>query len=328
MDGPRTVAPTVPELSCYTAALVAYLEPELPQAADRLAGAVRLAVRTDEPDGHLAFTHHDRIDLTGTQIADAPAGTASGLVYRGAARWNDALDALREEIDRHGRVLAVGNTRTVPWSPAYGTSTAAHWVLLEAVPGRPGAWRVTDRFAALLPEGEQLPYSGVVDDDALRTLLTPLGNLPRQYVLRDIHALGTPAALPDRAHYSWLVRDPRPAGTGTDSPPAGRWLRDPLDVLEFLADRLAADPAALAAHADDLWAAARHQRHRLALLARTGRVPAVDAEAAASSWGELPRSLRFAVTSADRGRSRPGVVTKAFTDLIRTMTPVVSKEQL
>ncbi|MFE7778864.1 hypothetical protein ACFU5O_34310 [Streptomyces sp. NPDC057445] len=303
-----------PELSCYTANLVAYLEPELPQVSRRLAEAVRPAVRTDEPSGHLAFSHHHRIDLT---------DTSEGLAYRGAARWTDARAALREEAARNGRVLAVGNTRTVPWSPAYGRSTAAHWVLLETAPGRPGAWLVTDRFAALLPEGEQAPHSGVVDDDGLRALLTPLGDLPRRQVLRDVHALGTASALPDPAHYRWLVRDTLPPV----APPPGTWLHDPLEVLEFVADRLVSDPAALAAHADDLWAAARHQRHRLELLVRTGRVGHRTADAASSGWAELPRSLRFAVTSAERGRPRPGVVTKAFTDLISTMTRVLREEQ-
>ncbi|MER5720034.1 hypothetical protein [Streptomyces sp. NPDC002132] len=303
-----------PELSCYTANLVAYLEPELPQVTDRLAEAVRLAVRTDHPSGRLAFSHHHRVDGT---------ATPGRLVYRSAADWSAARAALYEEAERNGRVLAVANTRTVPWSPAYGTSTAAHWVLLEPAPGGPGTWLVTDRFAALLPEGEQHAYTGVVDDAALRVLLTPLGVLPAQYVLRDVHALGNASELPDPAHYRWLVRHAAPP----TPPPVGRWLYRPLEVLEFVADRLGADPALLAAHADDLWAAARHQRLRLNFLARTGAVSPRAAEAAAASWGELPRSLRFAVTSAERGRPRPGVIAKAFADVVATMTRVKMEEQ-
>ncbi|MFF6835582.1 hypothetical protein ACFY84_27600 [Streptomyces sp. NPDC012438] len=307
--------PDPPELSCYTAALVAYLEPELPDAADRLAGAVRLAVRTDHPSGRLAFSHHHRIDLT--------AGSG-GLVHRGAAHWPEALAALRAEAGRNGRVLAVANTRTVPWSPACGTSTAAHWILLEPVPGGPGAWRVTDRFAALLPEGEQHPHTGVVDDTALRSLLTPLGALAPQYALRDVHALGEASETPAPDHYGWLARRSARAAT---APPEGRWLHEPSETLGFLADRLGADPVLLAAHADDLWAAARHQRHRLDLLARTGAVSRTAAETAADAWGELPRSLRFAVTSAERGRPRPGVVARAFAGLVAAATRVQKEEQ-
>ncbi|NXY94244.1 hypothetical protein HYE82_07555 [Streptomyces sp. BR123] len=314
MTGPPAVPAQTPELSCYTAALVAYLEPELPDVADRLARAIRLAVRTDHPSGHLAFSHHHRID----------GGSTTGrLVYRGTAHWSVALAALRAEAGRNGRVLAVANTRTVPWSPAYGVSTAAHWVLLEPAPGRADAWQVTDRFAALLPEGEQHPHTGIVDDTALRALLTPMGTLAPQYTLRDVHALGNASELPDTDHYRWLVRHSSPP----TAPPLGRWLYGPSETLEFLAARFCAEPALLAAHADDLWAASRHQRHRLAFLARTRTVSRAAADAAAASWGELPRSLRFAVTSAGRGRPRPGVVAKAFDDLINTTTRVQKEEQ-
>ncbi|MFD7229229.1 hypothetical protein [Streptomyces sp. NPDC059881] len=311
--GPADPART-PELSCYTAALVAYLEPELPDVGDRLARAIRLSVRTDHPSGRLAFSHHSRID---------GEGTSGRLVYGGTAHWPEALAALRAEARRNGRVLAVANTRTVPWSPAYEVSTAAHWVLLEAAPGQADAWQVTDRFAALLPEGEQHPHTGVIDDTALRALLTPLGTLAPQYTLRDVHALGTAVELPEPEHYRWLERH----SSAPAAPPVGRWLHAQAESLAFLAARLGADPALLAAHADDLWAASRHQRHRLEFLARTGAVSRAAADAAAASWGELPRSLRFAVTSAERGRPRPGVVAKAFDDLIRTTTRVQKEEQ-
>ncbi|WP_241192336.1 hypothetical protein [Streptomyces sp. ADI96-02] len=306
-EGPDRAADAAPELSCYTANLVAYLEAERPDAADRLADAIALAVRTDLPDGRLAFRHHARIDT------DGPDGP---LVHRGAARWADALAGLRHESALRGRVLAVANTRHVPWSPAHGRSAVSHWVLLERARGHGDRWRVTDRFAALLPDGEQLPYSGVLDDDELRRLLTPVGELPYHNRARDVHALGGALELPEPGHYGWLAREARTA----ERPPAGRWLTDPLDVLRFLAARLGEDPAALAAHADDLWAASRHQRHRLDSLVRRGRTPAPPADAAAHSWGELPRSLRFAATSAERGRPRPGVVAKAFEDLIDAMT--------
>ncbi|MFJ6632445.1 hypothetical protein ACIQMR_13730 [Streptomyces sp. NPDC091376] len=310
--GPADPART-PELSCYTAALVAYLEPELPDVGDRLARAVRLSVRTDHPSGRLAFSHHSRID---------GEGTCGRLVYGGADHWSEALAALRAEARRNGRVLAVANTRTVPWSPAYERSTAAHWVLLEPAPGQAGAWQVTDRFAALLPEGEQRPHTGVVDDTALRALLTPLGTLAPQYTLRDVHALGAAVELPGPEQYRWLERH----SSAPTAPPVGRWLHAQ-ESLAFLAARLGADPDLLAAHADDLWAASRHQRHRLEFLARTGAVSRAAADAAAASWGELPRSLRFAVTSAERGRPRPGVVAKAFDDLIGTTTRVQREEQ-
>ncbi|MFJ9107919.1 hypothetical protein [Streptomyces sp. NPDC102283] len=307
-----------PELSCYTAALVAYLKAERPDAADLLADAVALAVRTDLPAGRLAFRHHRRIDTGGP---DGP------LVHRGAARWPDVLAGLRHESALRGRVLAVANTRHVPWSPAYGRSAVSHWILLEPGTEHDDRWRVTDRFAALLPDGEQLPHTGTLDDEQLRGLLTPPGVLPWQNRARDVHALGDAQELPDPDHFGWLVRERGKPGrepAGREAP--GQWLTEPLDVLRFLAVRLGEDPAALAAHADDLWAASRHQRHRLGVLARRGRVTAPAADTAAHAWGELPRSLRFAVTSAERGRPRPGVVAQAFANLIDAMT-VLRREE-
>jgi hypothetical protein len=47
---------TGPEgLSCYTANLAVYLGPD---ALDRIARSIRLAVRTDLGDDLLAFSHH------------------------------------------------------------------------------------------------------------------------------------------------------------------------------------------------------------------------------------------------------------------------------
>ncbi|MFE7131722.1 hypothetical protein ACFVIM_12740 [Streptomyces sp. NPDC057638] len=311
----------VMELSCYTTSLVAYLETERPDAARRLAESIRLAVRPDPSGPGIAFSHHGRIDLSARP--GCLTGAAEGLVYRGSPEWERTRTALREEAERFGRVLAVANTRTVPWSPAYGRSTAAHWIVVRPVPGGLGTWHIEDRFAALLPDGEQKPHRTVVDDDGLRSLLTPLGALPRPFVLRDSHALGTPTPLPAPGDHRWLVRAPLPPQEALDGP----WLTDTGEALEFLADRLISDPALLAAHADDLWAASRHQRHRLELLAATGRVPADAAADAAARWGELPRSLRFALESAGRGRPRTGLLTRAFADLTDAMNLIRKEER-
>ncbi|MFC8845939.1 MULTISPECIES: hypothetical protein [unclassified Micromonospora] len=295
---------TAVRLSCYTTNLVAYLEFDRPDAARDLARSVRLSVRVDTPDGVLAFTHHARVDT-------GPDGWQLG--YRGAPDWDRTRAALRRELDDHRRVLAVGNTRHLPWSPGYGGAGVPHWLLLTG--HRDGRWSVVDQFAALLPSGEQHPYTGWLDDDELRSALTPTGAVPAQIALRDVHALGEPVPLPPAGHHRWLVRQPQIRAAADRE----GWLSGPEEVLRFLAGRLATDGAALDRHADDLWAAGRHQQHRLAELAATGRLPAAVADAAIRSWNELPRSLRFAAASAQRGRPRPGVVTKAFDDVIDTM---------
>lgn len=315
------VSGAVPELSCYTTNLVAYLDRDAPGAARRLADAVRLAVRTDLPGGLLAFSHHTRFDGD-----DAGGGDADGrgweLAYRGSADWRDARSRLAAEIATHGSVLAVGNTRMMPWSPQFGRTAVPHWCLLE---GRAdGPWRLADHFSALLPEGEHRPRTARLTDAELRDVLTPVRDAPPEVVLRDVHAFGVPVSLPSPAHYRWLVRQERTArppdpGTRlTESPGPGTWLTDPTEVLGYLSERLSEDVRALTVHADDLWAASRHLRHRAAVLSAAERVP--EDPATDRGWAELPRALRFAALSAARGRARPDVVAHAFGNLIEATT--------
>ena len=107
-----------PDLSCYTTNLVAYLEPKAPAIRRTLARAIRVAVRTDLPAGELAFSHHPKLD----------ADETGQLAYRSAPDWDSAHAALRDELDRAGRVLACCNTFHLPWSPAYRLVHTPHWV--------------------------------------------------------------------------------------------------------------------------------------------------------------------------------------------------------
>ncbi|HEY3606572.1 MAG TPA: hypothetical protein VGL06_03690 [Pseudonocardiaceae bacterium] len=288
----------IPALSCYTTNLIAYLEPDLPDVRRRLADATRLAVRTDLPAGELAFSQHDRIDRS---------GRGWQLGYRGAASWPAARAALAAELAAHGRVLAVANTAYLPWSPAADAPQAPHWVLIEG--GGPDRWLVTDHLTALVGGGEQLPFAGWLADSVVAHLLTaPL--LPAvETIRRDAYALGSLVPLPQAAHYRWLAREPELP----DRPEPGAWLREPVAVLRLLADRLSADPAMLTRHTDDLWAAGRHHQHRMHV--RTGELP-TDATALDAAWTGLPRALRFAADSAARNRPRPGLVVRAFDQLI------------
>lgn len=276
-------ARTAPALSCYSTALVHHLGGT---AADRLADAVHLWVRTDAPAGALAFSHHDRID----------GGT---LVHRHSGSWEETRGALADQLDRDGSVIVVGNAFHLPWSPHHGVRAVPHWFLLR---GRERGWRAVDPFDALLPGGEQRPYEGCLDDDALREAMTPHGRLDPPSLHRDMHALGAPADIGDLGRYRWL-------GTAEPTEPAwqGTWLRDPVEVLSYLRDRFTADGDVLEQHADDLWAAARHHCHQLA----GGAEPAL-----ADGWAAVPKALRFAADSARRGRRRTGVVSQAFDTLI------------
>jgi hypothetical protein len=298
------------ELSCYTSNLVACLaHVQGGDPAVRLGAAVRLAVRTDLPDGVLAFSHHHRIDRhDGRELA-----------YRGTGTWPAARAELAREVDEEGAVLAVANARYLPWCPQYTKADVPHWILLRGQDS--GCWQVADDFAALLPQGEQVPYEGELSDAELCGALTPPAELAREYVLRDVHALGTAVPLPPPSFYRWLAwQRCCPA-----QPVQGTWLDDLETVLGLLIDRFTDDPGALTRHTDDLWAAARHHRHRLAVEAAQGQAAqgqaaerqAAEEHPAAAAWRELPRSLRFAAESAARGRPRPGVIRAAFEALMK-----------
>ncbi|MEU6556715.1 hypothetical protein ABZ915_41705 [Streptomyces sp. NPDC046915] len=294
-----TTEAAAPELSCYTAALLPYLKTERPSAHTEFAAAIRLAVRTDPTEGGMAFSHHTRIDV------DAHG---TGLTHRSAAAWETARAALAGEAARRGRLIAVGNTRYLPWSPAYGGTETPHWLLVEALAD--GRWAVRDPFQALTPHGAHNPWAGTLTDAELRTALTPPAALTGQAANRDRYALGEEDAPADAGEYRWLERAAavrRPVG-------AGHWVHGDA-ALRHVAARVCGDPRALAAHADDLWTAARHQRYRLAALGEGAGAPEAVGRAAAA-WAELPRAARFATASADRGRPRPAVIERAFTELL------------
>jgi hypothetical protein len=289
------------QLSCYTTALLAYLRRSDPRAAERVAAAVRLAVRTDLRGG-VAFSQHERLDL--------PDGR---LRYAGAENAGAAINGVRSELRASGAVLVVGNTAALPWSPACGRVATPHWFLVTGE-NRAG-FTVCDPFAALLPLGEQLPFTGRPTAAQLAEWCRLPEALPPHVARRDVLALGS--AVPVGAGpWRWLRRrsaDDTPRGDvdahpDEAAPGPGRWIRATAPALHWLAGRLSTDPAALAAGVDDLWAAARHQVARAAWLRDTGRVPTGHADDVITAWGELPRTLRFAVDSAARGRPRAGMV--------------------
>ncbi|MFG2733391.1 hypothetical protein ACGFX7_01085 [Streptomyces harbinensis] len=318
----------MPALSCYSTTLVAALRGRVPDPALRLALAVRLRVLDGRPDGVLAFSHHDRIDA-------GPGGRR--LSHRSAASWPAAAAGLAAALERGGPVIAVGNTATMPWAPSSGGAGVPHWLLIDA--HHDGHWHVRDSFEALLPHGEHRPYAGRLDDAALRSVLTPCGPLPVEVGLRDRYALGAPVPAPAATHYRWLVweapgllpvriggRAPVPPPVRDDGGGRPGVLEGTAPVLSRLARRLGEDPAALARHADDLWAAARHHQHRLGVLAGAGLLPAAPAARAADAWGELPRALRFALASAERGRPRPALVARACEAVIDAMSHLTPEE--
>ncbi|MEA5360933.1 hypothetical protein VA596_15400 [Amycolatopsis sp., V23-08] len=290
----------VPELSCYTTNLVAYLEPGEPGVQSRLAHAVRLAVRLDGGPGDLVFSQHARVD----------AGAALG--YRGAADWAAAVADLQAELTRSGRVLAVADTFHLSWSPAHEVAHSPHWLLLLG--RRDGRWLVADHFRALTPLGEQEPFLGWLDDATLERALAPHTPWPPEIANRDRYALGTAVEPVHADRFRWLA--PTTGREPVTDP--GPWTRGLPEALERISAALAEDETAAARYGDDLWAASRHYTYRLEVLAANGEICAEAAAAAAVSWGELPKVVRFAAESAARGRPRAGLLRRTFDDLLHT----------
>jgi hypothetical protein len=298
----------VPELSCYTTNLVAYLETDDPGVKTRLAHAVRLAVRLDGGHRDLVFSQHARVD---DGAAHDPLG------YRGAANWTLAAAGLDAELARSGRVLTVADTFHLPWSPAYEIAHSPHWLLLLG--RRDGHWLVGDHFCALTPLGAQEPFLGWLDDAALELALTPHAPWPAEIDNRDRHALGA-AVEPVHANlFRWLARTTGEVPAVPAANPDG-WTCVLPEVLGRISGVLAEDETAAARYGDDLWAASRHYTYRLEVLAANGEIGAEDAAAAAVSWSELPKVVRFAAESAARGRPRAALLQRTFDDLLRTNT--------
>lgn len=272
-------------LSCYTANLLGHLRCSDSDIDATFASAVELAVRTDLPDGVLAFTQHRRVD--------------PGLGYRAADSWHETKAALTDELARYGDVIVVGSTRNLPWCPGRGVRDVSHWFRLADHRGR--QWLVVDDFDAVLPDGRQRPVRTWVTDAELNALLTPLPPLPVELRHRDAYALGVRLRVPEPERYRWLSRH----NVLAPPPTLGRWVHGTAAALGFVAQRLVEDPATMRRHADDLWAASRHHQFRWA-----GNGPVVTA------WAGLARSVRFAVESAARGRPRPTLVTRACHEVI------------
>ncbi|WP_420031812.1 hypothetical protein ACN2WE_02690 [Streptomyces sp. cg28] len=312
-----TGAPTtMPDLSCYTTNLLAHVAPDIPDVRRRLAHGVRLAVRIDLPAGELAFSHHPRIDRTddGRQLAHA-----------GTRDWPTAREALHRALLRDRRVLAVANTRHLPWSPAHGRADAPHWILLKD--RRDDQWLVADHFSALTPHGTQSPYLGWIGDAELAAALAPWTRPPREVARRDILALGTESTVPPADHYRWLDWAPATDGGGS-APGTGTWLLDLDAALRHTSEVLRADPSAVARYVDDLWAAARHHTFKLDFDVADGTTDPVRAAAASAAWDELPRALRFAAQSTARGRPRPGAIERSVDQLLTALRalPAPDKE--
>jgi hypothetical protein len=298
-------------LSCYTASLHDYLAGEW-DAAAILSRSVRLAIRVDLPDGQLAFSHHE------PSLDRLPDD--SWLHYAAAENPAVGLRQAAGDLEAHSRVIVVVDSASLPWSVTRGGPSAPHWLLIDGRNG--GRWHATDTFTALLPAGEQPPYEGWLSTTQLSEAMTLPARWNPEQEARNALAFGTAAAVPPGGAL-WLRRShrPRARSQGHRAPdrPAGSWLSGNTQVLRFLIGYLTQSGAQGERYLDDIWAAAGHlcfaYRWRLCQEQPGQRQDAL--QLAMSRWENLPRVLRIAVLSAQRGRPRPSLVHAALKELLR-----------
>ncbi|MER7899349.1 hypothetical protein ABTX62_25345 [Streptomyces sp. NPDC096046] len=303
-------------LSCYTSALLAYLAEEDPTASARLAYSARLAIQPAAQPEPPAFRHHA---IALDQLSD---GTV--LQPKGALRLDTALGALADEIEAHGRVLFTVDAARLPWAPP-GQEPAPHF--LVATGHREGEfWQLHDHFSGLFPNGrEQVPFSGWVSPPDMAALFTADEAFSPVQRRRSREVFGhVVPALPVGTR-QWFTRVP--AGDTDDTAEDGVWITDPDDVSGYLVEHLdavcaqAGEPAVL----EDLWAASRHHQYKYRLLLASPcpeRLPQRERalRRALSCWSGLPKTLRFAVNSARRGRPRTSLIDTALRDLAAAET--------
>jgi hypothetical protein len=290
-------------LSCYTTGLFAYLAGEW-DAAALLSRSVGLAIRVDLPDGRLVFSHHR------PALDQLPDG--SWLSWSTARSPAAVLPGLTGELARHGRVIAVVDAARLPWSAA-GEPPAPHWLLVDGREGR--RWHVTDGFTALLPGGTRLPWCGWLTSAQLCAVMDVRARWRPEQDVRNTMAFGEPVPVPPGTCF-WLSRSP---GRPPTSASEGTWIRGETESLRFLRDRLPGDDAALGYHLDDLWAAAGHHgfAYRQRLAVEPDDAQRRSLARAIARWDDLPRLLRIAVISAQRGRPRPSLVRSGLDEVLQ-----------
>ncbi len=286
-------------LSCYTSALHAYLSLEW-KATEIISRSVHLAVRRDRAHAQLSFSHHS------PSLDVLPDG--SHLEYLSGSTY-DVLDALSNELLRYGRAIVVTDTARLPWSFGHGGPSAPHWILLDGCSDQ--RWSIRDKFCALVPNGQQQPWSGELSDAELIEAMTLPADWRPVQSTRNKLVFGAPVPVP-AGPMMWLRRHGGIAAIHALRCEDGWQFGD--TAIDALVEDFQADDTRFFRSMDDLWAAAGH--HGFALrwqreVARTDRErqalsPRID------RWEALPKVLRIAQESVLRGRPRPSLVESAL----------------
>jgi hypothetical protein len=292
------------EFTCYSAAVATWIATDEEDWARFVNPGLWLTI-SEAGDGLFGFAYFPpelRAEL--------------GLVRTGADDVAAAVEGVREEVARSGRVIVAGDGFRLGWHVASGRRHLPHWYAL--VEGADGL-EVLDPFACRNELGVQEAVRQPVARDALASMLLALPGDDPVHRLRETLALGDEMTDAGDHRHQWFVR-----GEVAD-------LRTPNGVNGSSAVRLLADhfrvhgqdPSAYA-QADDIWSIGRHRaflaRHASAVAARAddGMLAAwvgEHAEPLAKRWSHMAPLLMQATLAIGAGRAASASVPDALEEL-------------
>jgi len=292
------------DFTCYSAAVATWVAWADPGWQRTVNPGLRLTI-TEPGHGLFGFAHF-------------PPGLRAqlGLERSGSDDADEAIDGVRAEMARSGRVVITGDGFNLPWHVAHQRAHVPHWYVLT---GPAEAPLMVDPFACRNELGVQLATCEPVDVGSLERLLLALPDESPVYRLREELALGDDAGPRDRRRYQWFVHgeiESCRTPSGTEGPAA---------VLR-LASHFRARGQELEAYvqADDIWSIGRH-RAFLSRRASAVSQQAGDANLAtwvqehaaplAKRWGHIAPLVMQATYALRAGRAASASVAEVLEEL-------------
>lgn len=290
------------EFTCYSAAVATWSATANQDWGSAINPGLWLSI-TEAGEGLLGFAYFPpglRADL--------------GLRRAGADEAESAVEGVRAELERSGRVIVAGDGFHLPWHVAHGRAHAPHWFVLMS--GTDGL-EVADPFACRNELGIQVPARQPVHQ--LEDLLPALPGDDQVHRWREILALGdeTTEALEHR--YQWFEHRPV---DGSRAPVGAEGPAGTLRLARYFRER-GQDPAAYA-QVDDIWSIARHRAFLVRRATARAERSADDRLAAwvqehgrplVKRWGHIAPLLMQARLSLAAGREASDSVPRTLEDL-------------
>ena len=287
--------------TCYSAAVATWVAADDDQWPTVVNPGLWLSL-ADADDGLFGFGHF-------------PPGLRAklGLLRRGSLDPDarQAVEAVRTEIRRSGRVIVAGDGFNLPWHVAFDRSHVPHWfVLVEG----PQGLAVTDPFACRNELGVQTAHTGPVEQALLSRVLLALPGDDPVHRLRESVALGDVSDISNH-RYQWFVH----GEAGNLQAPIG--LVGPDAVLRLSRHfRERGQDLAAYAQTDDIWSIARHRAFlcRYAEMLADGDADAWLAEHGlplAKHWSHMAPLLMQATLALGAGRTASSSVPDKLEEL-------------